>query len=49
VVNAKFDVAENRWKALQNYALLRARKFVENACTPFSQRFLGRSVDAVDF
>ncbi|MGI8966623.1 MAG: MobF family relaxase, partial [Limisphaerales bacterium] len=31
VFNATFDVVENRWKALQNYELLRARKFAENA------------------
>ncbi len=31
VFNATFDAAENRWKALQNYDLLRARKFAENA------------------
>ena len=31
VFNATFDAAENRWKALQNYELLRARKFAENA------------------
>jgi conjugative relaxase-like TrwC/TraI family protein len=31
VFNATFDDAENRWKALQNYELLRARKFAENA------------------
>ncbi len=31
VFNATFDPVENRWKALQNYELLRARKFVENA------------------
>ena len=30
VFNATFDATENRWKALQNYELLRARKFVEN-------------------
>jgi conjugative relaxase-like TrwC/TraI family protein len=30
VFNATHDAAENRWKALQNYELLRARKFVEN-------------------
>jgi len=30
VFNATFDAAENRWKALQNYELLRARKFAEN-------------------
>ncbi len=30
VFNATFDVVENRWKALQNYELLRARKFAEN-------------------
>ena len=31
VFNATFDAVENRWKALQNYELLRARKFAENA------------------
>src|SRR5205809_6126025 len=31
VFNATFDPAEGRWKALQNYELLRARKFDENA------------------
>jgi conjugative relaxase-like TrwC/TraI family protein len=31
VFNATFDVIENRWKALQNHELLRARKFAENA------------------
>jgi conjugative relaxase-like TrwC/TraI family protein len=30
VFNATFDAIENRWKALQNYELLRARKFAEN-------------------
>lgn len=30
VFNATFDASENRWKALQNYELLRARKFAEN-------------------
>ncbi|HLX68420.1 MAG TPA: MobF family relaxase [Verrucomicrobiae bacterium] len=30
VFNATFDLVENRWKALQNYELLRARKFAEN-------------------
>jgi conjugative relaxase-like TrwC/TraI family protein len=30
VFNATFDPVEQRWKALQNYELLRARKFVEN-------------------
>jgi conjugative relaxase-like TrwC/TraI family protein len=30
VFNATFDAVENRWKALQNYELLRARKFAEN-------------------
>lgn len=30
VFNATFDAAENRWKALQNYELLRARKYAEN-------------------
>ncbi|MCW5552117.1 MAG: relaxase domain-containing protein [Verrucomicrobiae bacterium] len=31
VFNATFDTTENRWKALQNYELLLARKFAENA------------------
>jgi conjugative relaxase-like TrwC/TraI family protein len=31
VFNATCDPVENRWKALQNYELLRARKFAENA------------------
>src|SRR5437660_875568 len=31
VFNATFDPVESRWKALQNYELLRARKFAENA------------------
>ena len=31
VFNATFDSVENRWKALQNYEVLRARKFAENA------------------
>ena len=31
VFNATFDAVENRWKALQNHELLRARKFAENA------------------
>lgn len=31
VFNATFDPKEKRWKALQNYELLRARKFAENA------------------
>ena len=30
VFNATFDLVENRWKALENYELLRARKFAEN-------------------
>ena len=30
VFNATFDTVENRWKALQNHELLRARKFAEN-------------------
>src|ERR1022692_4613272 len=30
VFNSTFDPVENRWKALQNYELLRARKFAEN-------------------
>ena len=30
VFNATFDSVENRWKALQNFGLLRARKFAEN-------------------
>ena len=29
--NATFDATEDRWKALQNHELLRARKFAENA------------------
>ncbi|HOF69938.1 MAG TPA: MobF family relaxase [Verrucomicrobiota bacterium] len=31
VFNATFDPVENRWKAIQNYELLHARKFAENA------------------
>src|ERR1022692_1675238 len=31
VFNAIFDPVENRWKALENYELLRARKFAENS------------------
>jgi len=31
VFNATFDSVEGRWKALQNYELLRARKFAEHA------------------
>src|SRR6185503_4326 len=31
VFNATFDPVEGRWKALQNYELLRARKFAEHA------------------
>jgi conjugative relaxase-like TrwC/TraI family protein len=31
IFNATFDPVEERWKALQNYELLRARKFAENA------------------
>ena len=31
VFNVTFDPVENRWKALENYQLLRARKFAENA------------------
>jgi conjugative relaxase-like TrwC/TraI family protein len=30
VFNATFDQVENRWKALENFELLRARKFAEN-------------------
>ncbi len=30
IFNATFDPAERRWKALQNYGLLQARKFAEN-------------------
>src|SRR5712671_6421951 len=30
VFNATFDETEGRWKALENYEMLRARKFVEN-------------------
>ena len=29
VFNATFDEAEQKWKALQNYEMLRARKYVE--------------------
>ncbi len=31
VFNATYDSVENRWKALQNHELLRARKFAESA------------------
>jgi len=31
VFNATFDPVENRWKALENYEMLRARKFAENS------------------
>src|SRR6266498_30424 len=30
VFNASFDAAEDRWKALENYDMLRVRKYVEN-------------------
>ena len=30
IFNATFDPVEQRWKALQNFEMLRARKFVEN-------------------
>jgi len=30
VMNATFDAVEKRWKALQNYEMLKAQKFVEN-------------------
>src|ERR1051326_3350768 len=30
VFNATFDESEGRWKALENYEMLRARKFIEN-------------------
>ncbi len=30
VFNATFDEVENRWKAMDNFEMLRARKFVEN-------------------
>ena len=30
VINATFDPVENRWKALENHELFRARKFAEN-------------------
>jgi conjugative relaxase-like TrwC/TraI family protein len=30
VFNATYDPIENRWKALENYEMLRARKFAEN-------------------
>jgi len=33
VFNATFDPVEQRWKALQNYELLRARKFAETSIT----------------
>jgi conjugative relaxase-like TrwC/TraI family protein len=38
VFNATFDAVENRWKAMQNYELLRARKFAEN-CELLAIRF----------
>ena len=31
VFNATFDPVENRWKALENYELMRGRKFADNA------------------
>jgi len=34
VFNATFDPVENRWKALENYQLLRARKFSEKPVLP---------------
>ena len=30
VMNATYDLVENKWKALQNYEMLKAQKFVEN-------------------
>ena len=30
VFNATYDAVENRWKALQNFEILRAQKYVEN-------------------
>jgi len=33
VFSATFDPVEGRWKALQNYELIRARKFAEHACS----------------
>ena len=30
VMNATYDPVENKWKALQNYEMLKAQKFVEN-------------------
>ena len=43
VFNATFDLVENRWKALQNYELLRARKFAENVITMNSPANCGHS------
>jgi conjugative relaxase-like TrwC/TraI family protein len=39
--NATFDPEENRWKALQNYEMLRARKYVENVYYHVLARELG--------
>jgi conjugative relaxase-like TrwC/TraI family protein len=39
--NATFDPTENRWKALQNYEMLRARKYVENVYYHALARELG--------
>jgi len=30
IVNATFDATENRWKALSNYEMMQAKKYVEN-------------------
>ena len=42
VFNATFDPVESRWKALQNYELLRARRFAENAYYHELAKDLGR-------
>ncbi len=39
--NATFDPEENRWKALQNFEMLRARKYVENVYYHALARELG--------
>jgi conjugative relaxase-like TrwC/TraI family protein len=40
--NATHDATENRWKALQNYEMLRAQKFVENVYYHELARELGK-------
>jgi conjugative relaxase-like TrwC/TraI family protein len=40
--NATYDVVEDRWKALQNYEMLRAQKFVENVYYHELARALGQ-------